>query len=161
MLAMFPNLIDGMNPKNVPENKMFSKGLYEKIFEQGLRYNEYIYSYLVMREIKQIQKISKKNPRDKYGINQYGQALRYGDYAVAMVVNGLYYSQNFKIDDIRKNVISVLNRWPAFEKIAYSKKTNSVYFDSVKDEANYAAYYKSKQLIGDLKRHFIKKSKSP
>lgn len=106
----------------------------------------YFYGYEVLRAI---ESMKKPDPikKDRYQTKAYGQALRYGKYAVvAVCVNrgfpSLKPAQVLKV---------VLGQWIAFESFAKRKKTNGIYV--IKGSLDAVSYYKGSTIDTDLKAY--------
>lgn len=154
MSSYYPNLIDGLNPKNITENNLFKDKLFEGILGDGSRYKEFMFMYFSYEILKEIKSEVSKDKKDIYGVSKFGRALRYGDYAVIMINKFRFYNDNFCVDAIKEGILSVLSKWIEFEEYAFNKKTNSNYFNEETSEINYIGYYKSLNLIKDLVDYF-------
>lgn len=123
-------------------------------------YKKITFGYFCHSYLFETEKLFDKNPNNKFGINTYGNALRYGKYAVVYVV-----ASNFREDypisgykDIVKYITDiVLSQWLDFEVHVSSKSSNETYFYSYIDESgqknvyyNFDGYYKGRTINNDI-----------
>jgi len=111
-----------------------------------------LFSYFVLKNIERRIRQSKN-----YEIKKYGNALRYGKFAIIYALKKIFYKyKNFVdvdelIDPLDKEVDIVLCKWKEFENYALHKKKNIKYFDVSSDFDN---YYKGNTLKDDLDYFF-------
>lgn len=158
LASYFPDedVLDDINPKNVSENKLFGENLFPKILGEGARYNDFMFMLFSYLELKNIEREESKDRKDKFAVSKYGRALRYGDYAVIMVHKLKFYQDNFAAESMNDSLLSVLAEWKKFEDYAFNLRSNSQYFNKDTKDLNYYGYYKSTNLITDLRKFFIK-----
>lgn len=96
---------------------------------------------------------------ENYGMEKYGNALRYGKYAVINIV-----SRKFREDldvteyncNVKEATEQVLYKWKDFENKIIKKQSNNDYFYKYKEEDNirtiynFDGYYKGKTINKDL-----------
>lgn len=163
LCAQFPNTkiwdsdIEYKNPKNTTETWLFS----DEIFDNILKYdwfdlNKSMYNCFTFLEIKNFKKEQRKDKKDKDWFQKYGNALRYWEIALIMVNWNLNYKEDFEIKNIKQDILKILWDWKKFDIFVKTKNTNIKYFDDGTWENNYYQYYKSNNLVKDLKEFFIK-----
>jgi AIPR protein len=109
---------------------------------------KYAYGYEVLRILENERKKKPKTKGDRYHTNQFGQGLRYGQYAIVAVCAN---SGQGKGKSEEEAVETVLAQWPKFESWARKRRSNSTYR---KDGAfDYVNYYKGATINTDLKRY--------
>lgn len=140
----------------------FSDKYFQKLFPDGDEYKKYMYGYFCYMYLSKLEKNFLNQPNNKYGINTYGNALRYGKYAVVNIVSKIY-SDNIDIFEYERHAIKatddVLIRWLDFEKHVSEQTYNDYYFyDSVDERgevtryANFDGYYKGRNVDYDLEQ---------
>ena len=126
------------------------------------RTDEYMYAYKVYQYISSVEKSTKRDKNDEYGVSAYGQSLRYGKYALVTVSVHKFFKDLNSFDTLKESVDEILAEWIAFEKFALSLSTNTQYFKTYEDEdtggtiqdLNYAGYYKGRTINEDLIQYF-------
>jgi hypothetical protein len=109
---------------------------------------KYAYGYEILRLIEEILKPSKKGQSDKYNTAAYGQALRYGQFAViAICINHGMSSHKSEKDVLN----SVLAQWKGFEASIMAKPSNIAYAAS--GSFSFVNYYKGATVNADLKAY--------
>jgi hypothetical protein len=129
------------------------------------RIKQYYFGFVCHSVLNEIQKKFDGVPNNKYGVLNYGNAIRYGKMAVVslacrkctdnMIDEGLEQAAE-------KAVNEYLEKWPAFEASVSSLPHNSDYFtpsvdtgsDKVRYDMNWDNYYKGRNLNQDLKNYF-------
>lgn len=139
-------------------NTLFSERNFKKYFYDGLDHVSLIHALKIHQYLRDIE--SKAEGFDsKYNVEIFGQALRYGKYAVVSVIHNKYHaegSQGFSFEDIPQLVDYVLCHWKDFESDAICKASNSSYFKSTSysssnsKDMNFEGYYKGKTINQDL-----------
>ncbi len=140
--------------------QIFTEDNINSTYNDQAQIPEYFYGYVCYQTLNQIKKTIPKNVSDKYGIEKYGQALRYGKYAVVAVCSSK--TKTHAPSKAKKQVQDVLASWRDFEKNIYEEKHNSAYFQKtidpttgeIKHELNYSNYYKGRTIADDLKTFF-------
>ncbi|MGW7832262.1 AIPR family protein [Staphylococcus xylosus] len=140
------------------ERILFSSPNFEEMLNLQTNFNKLFFSYLAYKTLTMLETQSKKE-NDDYYLEQYGNALRYGKYAVVYVVSTLY-SDNISNEEMeeeaRSAVECVLNQWKEFEDSILEIDSNNRYFKrSVVDgverlEYNYDGYYKGRTIDQDV-----------
>ncbi|EHZ9859100.1 AIPR family protein [Salmonella enterica] len=116
----------------------------------------YFYAYKIYTHLHDIEK-NNKTSTDKKSISKFGNALRYGKYAV---ISAYFYahdssSKDDSYRDYQEDILTILNSWHTFEKYARkNKKNESVFSINGKIEANMLNYFKSKNVNIDLENFF-------
>jgi AIPR protein len=145
---------------------IFQEDNFTKCLNSSERAEEYYYAYLCHQHLGDLERRMAEDKEDAYGTTIYGQAFRYGKYAVTSVLVTICYIERKSIGDVKKNVTAVLNRWLEFERYASEKPENSSYFRSYQDEEtgnitrdyNFDGYYKGRTLNADLASYFKMRS---
>ena len=109
---------------------------------------KYAYAYEVLRLLEEKKAMKPMANKDRYHTTQYGQALRYGQYAVvAVCANRGTAAKNSEL------VITeaILGQWIKFEKYATEQLGNDGYKSGV--SFDYVNYYKGSTVNADLKSY--------
>lgn len=129
------------------------------------RVREFYFGFVCYDALNEIQKKFEKIPHNRYGVINYGNALRYGKFAVVSVACKKL-SNEIKNEALKQRaeeaVNECLNKWLVFEKHISALEHNGDYFvenvdtetGQVTYEVNYDNYYKGRTLNGDLKEYF-------
>ncbi len=149
--------IEFKNPKNTTETWLFSDQIFRNILSyEKFDLNRSIYNYFIYNEIKLIKKKQKEDIKDKDGISRYWNVLRYGEIALIMINCFLNYKEDYLNEDLNKSIIDLMGKWKDFEIFIQNKSYNNKYFNKELQETNFIWYYKSNNLLKDLKEYFIK-----
>lgn len=158
----------GGNPSNArrqASNTLFTDDNIKKLFV-GDNYRLYLYGWFCIRYLNRLANTwRREHPFDRFGIEAYGQALRYGRYAVAYAASGLHVAgmpadrlEEHAIDSVKKR----LEKWLEFEKWAIGRKENENYLlqgtDSHGDpmmSMDFDNYYKGRTVNGDVEAYFL------
>jgi hypothetical protein len=106
---------------------------------------KYAYAYEVLRLLEEKKAMKPTTKKDRYHTTQYGQALRYGQYAVVAVCanRGITAKKSeLKVTD------AVLSQWIDFEKYATTQSENEGYYSGT--SFDYVNYYKGSTVNNDL-----------
>jgi hypothetical protein len=145
---------------------LFRDNFFNYLFEDFNRYKEYFFGYKCFELLSKIEKIYNRVPNNKFGIINYGNALRYGKLAVTSIC-AKKFNQSFemnKYDDYAGEIVkNILQQWLKFEKSIIEKRTNRKYFVKTVDrdtgkeslETNYDGYYKGSTLDQDLSEFYF------
>lgn len=120
----------------------------------------YFFAYRIYTYLHQVEK-QHKTLTDKKATSKFGNALRYGKYAV---ISAYFYKHdkiknNNKYDEYEEETLEILNEWHEFENYSRgNKKNESIFSINGKIEANMLNYYKSKNVNMDI-RYFFSESK--
>lgn len=125
----------------------------------------YFFGYLCYDRLNRIHQILYKDRFNRHGTVQYGNALRYGKFAVISAVTGKLTSDftgKELSDRVNQIIDEYLGKWLAFERHISKLEKNKDYFvpmtdsetGSLRYEMNYANYYKGRTLNSDLKAYF-------
>jgi hypothetical protein len=136
--------------------KNFSKYIHNQIDHKALIFALTVHSYLKELEDK------RQGFNSKYNVEKFGQALRYGKYALVSVLHNKYYINGTDLDDIPNIVDSVLIQWISFEEVSIGKESNNAYFkrtaysdsDSNNKDMNFEGYYKGKTINHDIEDYW-------
>ena len=142
-------------------NQLFQEHLIQKTLDVS-KYQRYMYAYNCWKILEAMEKGYTKDKNNKYGIAIYGNALRYGKYAVV----GACLLSNSNNEDAARVLNSVLASWMKFEEYIIALPHNNDYFRSYSDpetgirkqELNFDNYYKGKTLNNDLPKFFVIKN---
>lgn len=145
---------------------IFQEDSFTKCLNSSDRAAEYYYAYLCHQHLGDLERSMAEDKEDAYGTTSYGQAFRYGKYAVTSVSVAICYRDRKSIHGVEQHVSSVLNLWLEFERYASEKPENSFYFRVYQDDEtgnttrnyNYDGYYKGRTLNADLNNYFKMKS---
>jgi AIPR protein len=110
--------------------------------------NKYAYGYEVLRLLELKRKGRPLVRGDRYHIKQFGQALRYAQYAVVAVCANkgpAKHKSELQVVDL------VLSQWVVFESWVQKKKTNQHY--KVEGAFDFVNYYKGATINSDLKEY--------
>lgn len=140
---------------------LFREDNFSKTLSDKNRAHEYFSAYQCYLLLNKIERTFSKEPNNQYGVVNYGQALRYGKYAVIAVCNLL--SQAKTLENVQELVELILSNWLKFEAYAVSLPMNVTYFRIYIDpdtaekqkELNYSGYYKGRTLDEDLAKYFF------
>jgi hypothetical protein len=106
---------------------------------------KYVFGYNVLSLLDEKRKAKPKSKRDRYHTKEFGQALRYGQYAVvAVCTNKGLAAKKTEAQCIE----SVLSQWIEFEKWVEQQSTNSKY--KLDSSFEYDNYYKGSTISADL-----------
>ncbi len=138
------------------EDDFFRTSFSEDNFNNNLS-SEIFFAYKVHRYLVALEK--KKS-------GDYGNALRYGKYAVvyatSLSVNTKFKSRIASVslkdieDYITGQVSRTLGMWKKFEEDIQTSRNNKKYFDPKQDLTDFDNYYKGSTLSADLERFFSK-----
>ncbi len=149
--------IDFKNPKNTTESWLFSKEIFSNILgSSSFSLEKAMYNYFIFLEIKRLKKEQREDSKDKDWFQKYGNALRYWELALIMVNGFLNYKKNFSLDNIRTDFLKTLWKWKDFDNYVKIQETNINYFNQETSENNFYWYYKSQNLLADLREYFSK-----
>jgi hypothetical protein len=148
------------NARSKSTKEIFSLPTFNTILSKEIKSKEIFFGYLVYRYLNDKQKNSPK--KDKFYIARFGNALRYGKYAIISIVVRKLYNASMDCSTYEKHAKQytdeVLNQWLDFEKAITKQKSNKDYFATIKIdegyELNYDGYYKGKTINKDLVTHF-------
>ena len=146
-------------------NVLFAKQTFDSIYKSSNEYRELFFSYLCYQRLGEIQGGFSSDPNNRFGVANYGNALRYGKFAVLYVTRsqlkqGIVPSN---VNDLAKSAVNhALDRWLEFEDYAKKRAGNHAYFYEVLDEVtgeksletNFDSYYKVINVRRDLDKFF-------
>ncbi len=141
---------------------LFRENNFKEVFIDSEIYKKYMFGYLCHQYLIELEKKFDKTPNNKFGINTYGNALRYGKYAIVNVVTR-FFDENYQISMYKNyaRVISgqILNQWQDFEKVVSEKGYNRDYFyyfvenDKKNIYYNFDGYYKGRTINKDIENY--------
>lgn len=148
------------------EDVLFRQEYFDEIFQDNEIYRKYMYGYFCHMYLVELENKFSKEPNNKYGVNTYGYALRFGKYAVTHVV-AKQFLEGLQYDEYEKNARMytdiILGQWLKFEKTITKKKSNRDYFydtmgenGEIENYYNYDGYYKGRTINQDLQEYRFK-----
>lgn len=152
------------------DDTLFKKDSFEELFKEKSYYKIYMYGFFCHQYLNEIERKYEKSVNNKFGLNTYGNALRYGKYAVVNVVSQRY-DPKLPFSDYqehaRRYTEEALKQWMKFEDVMTEKPANWDYFNYTVDEDgktsyyhNFDGYYKGRTVNEDIKSYsFWKKKK--
>mgnify|MGYP003082598584 FL=1 len=133
---------------------LFRENNFKQYFKNEKVYKKYVYGYFCYQYLLEIEK-----QEENYGMDKYGNALRYGKYAVINIVSRKF-SEDLDITEYERSVKEVIEqtlaKWIVFENQVIEKQSNKDYFykyqeeDNIKTIYNFDGYYKGKTINKDL-----------
>jgi len=147
--------------------ELFDLNNFNRTLNNESRFPEYFFAFKCYELLADIKKRFAKDKNNKNGIANYGNALVYGQYAVVSVCR-LKYQGEESLTQVEAIVKEILNYWLDFETYVTTLLSNSGYFRTYVDEAtqvvrqevNFANYYKGRTLNEDLQRYFDQRLKT-
>lgn len=145
--------------------QLFTKEVFKQTISDLNSANKYFFGYLVYEYLGSLQSKFEKDANNKFGQAQYGNAFRYGKFAMIYVIAKSYF-ENIAKNNLREKVKletdKILNKWLRFEEFVTAQTYNKAYFRKYHDpetgkeilEVNFVNYYKGTTLSNDLKKHF-------
>ncbi len=141
---------------------LFREDNFKEVFIDSEIYRKYMFGYFCHQYLLELEKKFDKTANNKFGINTYGNALRYGKYAVVNVVTR-FFNESFQISMYKDfaRIISdqILNQWQDYEKAVSEKAYNRDYFyyfmenDKKNIYYNFDGYYKGRTINRDLESY--------
>ena len=143
--------------------RIFREDNFNNTLQDLSRYSEYFFAYRCLLRLNAIERGFAKDRNNRYGVVNFGQALRYGKYAVVAVCNRI--SEDRSLPTVDELVDGILSKWLDFEAYATSQSGNNSYFRFYRDpesgkelqNLNFDGYYKGKTLNKDLGNFFLGK----
>lgn len=148
--------------------QIFKRETFTEILKSPELFKKYFFGYSILQELNKEQKKFDKDENNKYGVAQYGNAIRYGKMAVVNVATDLFDSSYNDLDTFYSNTTKAtdqtLSKWLDFENYAKSLRANNNYFRESIDletgartlEINFDNYYKGRTLHDNLVNYFKK-----
>jgi hypothetical protein len=124
------------------------------------RIDEFFLAYMCLRRLNALERANRRRRDDLEAATSFGQALRYGKFAVVGVcANRGSHTDPFDVDAL---VDTVLGEWASFELAVRDKPDNRSYFPLTESEQpglirqvlNYDGYYKGKTVNRDVREYF-------
>ncbi|MFQ2250116.1 AIPR family protein [Aeromonas dhakensis] len=146
-------------------NSLFQESNFSKYLNNAERATEYFYAFNIYQKINNLEKSVREDINDRFGTSAYGQAIRYGRFAVTSVCVNMLYSGYESLNEIDTHLKQIIGKWVEFERYAQERPKNNSYFRKYKDQdtgvikqdLNYEGYYKGRTIHEDLKSFFTKK----
>lgn len=147
------------------ERVLFSQEKFYSTLDDRDRLREYYFGFICYDVLNDIQRQFDRVPRNRFGIINYGNALRYGKLAV-VATSCKNFNNEINNEDLREKakeaVNEYLDKWLDYERHIASLGHNEDYFTENMDEktgqvtfeVNYDNYYKGRTLNSDLKAYF-------
>ena len=143
---------------------LFREANFASVFHDTNIYRKYVFGYMCYQLLVEEEKNCAQTADNKFGIKDYGNALRYGKYAVVCIASRAYKEelepQNYS--RVAKEAVKfTLSKWKSFEAEISKKKVNSDYFYKVRENGvenyyyNFDGYYKGATLNEDLEQFNI------
>lgn len=129
--------------------KYFSQEAFDRDVLVASKHKEYAFGYSCHKELLAVQKSSRREG-DAFRRRKFGDALRYGKFAVVAICLKLS-NGDFERDPIPV-VKHVLLQWKAFERWARKRPLNKDYFRGT-EAKGMVAYYKGKTINDDLTKY--------
>ena len=144
---------EAVRARSSTANNLFEKRIFDSILPDTSNYRKCIYGYMAFERVSKFNSIS----------NNVNDIARF---AIACVVSQKYTDNltpaEFE-EDIMRNLETIINQWPEFEKFIRNDDINKrYYFREIYDqntgertvEANWTSYYKGRTLNKDLRQFF-------
>lgn len=145
---------DAKKARQSSDTVLFKEDNFKQFFKNEKDYKKYVYGYYCYQYLLEIKK-----QEGNYGMEKYGNALRYGRYAVINIVSRKF-SEDIDIIDyehsVKEAVNQTLEKWIVFENHVIKKQSNKDYFykyqeeNNIKTIYNFDGYYKGKTINKDL-----------
>lgn len=145
---------DAKKARQSSDTVLFREDNFKQFFKNEKDYKKYVYGYYCYQYLLEIKK-----QEGNYGMEKYGNALRYGRYAVINIVSRKF-SEDIDIIDyehsVKEAVDQTLEKWIVFENHVIKKQSNKDYFyeyqeeNNIKTIYNFDGYYKGKTINKDL-----------
>jgi len=147
------------------EKVNFSEGNFNVVLKNSDKYKEFFYGFSCYEFLNKLQNTFERSGNNNFGEINYGNALRYGKYAVVSVFSRTSFKEEIYETytiEIEKKTREILARWVDFEKFAETQPNNNSYFrkkinedtNDIRLELNYTGYYKGRTINDDLKGFF-------
>ena len=150
--------------KRCSSTVLFREDNFSRTLSDINRVHEYYFAYKCYLVLNDIEKRFYNDSNNPFGMLNFGQALRYGKYAVISVCNAF---SKQKLQDSAPNLVNeVLSKWINFESFANGLSSNHSYFYTYIDptteekhrQIEYASYYKGRTLDNNLNSFFFQQN---
>lgn len=122
----------------------FSEHTFPTVFDAN-NAEKYAYGYEILNLLEQKRKEKPKTPKDRYHTGQYGQGLRYGQYAIVAACVKFGMPKHMLEKDVLEKI---LGQWKKFEADIEKKQSNLAYSKS--GSFDYVNYYKGATINQDV-----------
>jgi hypothetical protein len=144
---------------------LFSKEIFNSVSNTLQDHRRLFFGYMCYRYLEELQTSFNSDPNNRFGVINYGHALRYGKLAVVFVTHAKLKQEftQLNIENVAGRICDqILGEWLAFEEQAKKQRSNREYFRRAKDpisgeeilEANFDSYYKVQNVKHDLEKYF-------
>jgi hypothetical protein len=145
--------------------RLFAKDSFDGILSRSVNYRRLFFAYLCYIRLEEMQKEFNRDQNNRYGVVNFGNAIRYGKFSVVSIANAMLREEpsSANIEGLVEDKLNrTLERWLAFEEYARQLPTNKEHFRKVTDpetgketiETNFDSYYKVQNVKRDLERFF-------
>jgi len=140
---------------------LFREDSFSSVFMDTDIYRKYFFGYMCYQLLQNEEKKYDKSSGNKFGANIYGNALRYGKYAVVCIASRAYRDDLEAKEYLAKAseaVSQTLSQWKSFENEITKYVSNLDYFYTYVENGktnvyyNFDGYYKGRTLNQDLKK---------
>ena len=141
---------DAKKARQSSDRVLFRENNFKQYFKNEKDYKKYVYGYYCYQYLLEIEK-----QEENYGMRKYGNALRYGKYAVISIVSRKFSEDLDTIEyerSVKEVIEQTLAKWIVFEKQVIEKQSNKDYFYKYQEDniQNFDGYYKGKTINKDL-----------
>jgi hypothetical protein len=159
-MAGRPDIARGRSSKILFKEQYFNETLHDVS-----DYKRMFFSYLCYRRLEELEKEYRNDPKNRFGVVHFGNALRYGKYAVVSVACPLLEEEitSSNVKQLAERVTDeILRQWLDFEEYAKRQPSNEQYFQVIIDpetseetlEVDFDRYYRVRNVIRDLRNVF-------
>lgn len=146
--------------------QIFTKEVFENTLANTISVEKYFFGYKIYEHLGSFIRMFERDTNNKFGQAQYGNAFRYGKFAIVRTVARKYSDLNIKKENydeiVRRETDFILEKWIHFEEFVTSQSGNKAYFRKYTDletgkeiiEVNFVNYYKGTTLANDLNTFF-------
>ncbi len=157
-----------LNPaeaRRASAKQLFKETNFVKTLNDVSRFKEYFFAFKCYEMLNTIERKYSKETNNKFGVVNYGYALRYGKFSVVSVCR-LKYKGDESLQEIDTIINDSLTKWLAFESYIMGVPSNNTYFRSYYDQEdsvqkqvlNFDGYYKGRNLNADILKFFKEQS---
>jgi hypothetical protein len=147
------------------EGLLFREQDFNWALHDASKYKEVFFSYLCFARLEELERECRQDRSDRYGVARFGNALRYGKFAVVSVAHRQLTEEvtPSNVHRLAENTVAdVLGKWLPFEEYIKHQPGNEKFFQRSIDpetgeatlEANFPNYYRVSNLLRDLTDYF-------
>jgi hypothetical protein len=155
-----PDIARGLSARNL----FREQGLYGVLHDVS-NYREMLFSYLCFKRLEELERQYGKDPNNRFGVVHFGNALRYGKFAVVAVAHSALHEEvtASNVDELSRRIVDdALGQWLDFEDYAKRQPPNRRFFRRISNpetgeetlEVDFNRYYKARNLRRDLEDFF-------